>query len=65
MTSTASGPYALKVMTIVAVVLVPLVLLYQGWSYFVFRRRIVGPPTAEPPDPATGPSAPLDEGART
>ena len=67
-TSAASGPYALKVMTIVALVLVPLILLYQGWSYFVFRRRIVGPPTAappEPPAPASGPSAPLDEGART
>ena len=62
-TNVASGEYALKVMTIVALVLVPLILLYQGWSYFVFRRRVVGPPTAAPPDPTTGPSAPLDEGA--
>ena len=64
-TSTASGQYALQVMTIVALVLVPVVLLYQGWSYVVFRRRVVGPPTAAPPDPSTGPSAPLDEGALT
>ena len=36
----ASGGYALKVMTIVAVVLVPVVLLYQGWSFHVFRQRV-------------------------
>ena len=36
----ASGDYTLKVMTGVAVLLVPLVLLYQGWTYWVFRRRL-------------------------
>ena len=36
----ASGPYTLKVMTIVAVVLLPFVLGYQIWSYYVFRKRI-------------------------
>jgi cytochrome d ubiquinol oxidase subunit II len=36
----ASGSYALKVMTVVAAVLFPLVLLYQGWSYHVFRARV-------------------------
>jgi cytochrome d ubiquinol oxidase subunit II len=36
----ASGDYALKVMTIVAAVLLPLVLLYQGWTYHVFRARV-------------------------
>ena len=36
----ASGEYALKVMTVVAVVITPLVLLYQGWSYWVFRARV-------------------------
>jgi cytochrome d ubiquinol oxidase subunit II len=30
----------LEVMTIVALVLVPIVLLYQGWTYWVFRQRI-------------------------
>ncbi|WP_426594957.1 cytochrome d ubiquinol oxidase subunit II [Cellulomonas sp. McL0617] len=63
--STASGPYALQVMTVVAVVLVPVVLLYQGWTYVVFRRRVSGPPAAARPDPVVGPSAPLDEGAST
>ncbi|MFU0788779.1 cytochrome d ubiquinol oxidase subunit II [Virgibacillus proomii] len=36
----ASGPYSLKVMTIVAVTLIPFVLGYQIWSYYVFRKRI-------------------------
>jgi cytochrome bd ubiquinol oxidase subunit II len=39
-TGTSSSPYALKVMTIVALVFFPVVLLYQGWSYYVFRHRI-------------------------
>jgi cytochrome d ubiquinol oxidase subunit II len=38
--SAAAGHYALSVITVVAVVLTPLVLLYQGWSYHVFRQRI-------------------------
>jgi cytochrome bd ubiquinol oxidase subunit II len=36
-----SSPYALKVMTIAAVVLFPVVLAYQAWTYYTFRRRIV------------------------
>lgn len=36
----SSTPYTLTVMTWVAVALVPFVLLYQGWTYWVFRRRI-------------------------
>ena len=38
----ASSQYTLTVMTVVAVALVPLVLLYQAWTYWVFRHR-VGP----------------------
>jgi cytochrome bd-type quinol oxidase subunit 2 len=36
----ASGAYTLKVMTVVALVLLPVVLGYQAWTYYVFRRRI-------------------------
>ena len=36
----SSTPYTLKVMTWVAVGLTPFVVLYQGWSYWVFRQRI-------------------------
>ena len=39
-TGAASGSYALKVMTVAAVVFFPLVLLYQGWTYRVFRARV-------------------------
>jgi cytochrome d ubiquinol oxidase subunit II len=36
----ASSPYTLKIMTWVAVVMPPIVLCYQGWTYWVFRKRI-------------------------
>ena len=36
----SSSPYTLRVMTWVAGVMTPLVLCYQGWTYWVFRRRI-------------------------
>ncbi|MGW0999006.1 cytochrome d ubiquinol oxidase subunit II [Streptomyces sp. NPDC002520] len=39
-TNSASGPYTLKVMSIVAAVFAPLVVLYQAWTYWVFSRRI-------------------------
>jgi cytochrome bd ubiquinol oxidase subunit II len=39
--NTASSSYALTVMTIVAAVFFPLVLVYQGWTYYVFRRRLL------------------------
>ncbi|MFD6091383.1 cytochrome d ubiquinol oxidase subunit II [Oerskovia sp. NPDC060338] len=36
----SSTQYTLTVMTWVAVILVPVVLLYQSWTYWVFRRRL-------------------------
>jgi cytochrome bd-type quinol oxidase subunit 2 len=44
--STASPPYTLKVMTVVAAVVTPLVIAYQGWSYWVFRQRLSSPPAS-------------------
>ena len=41
--NTSSAPYSLKVMTVAAAVLFPVVLAYQGWTYYVFRRRVGGP----------------------
>jgi cytochrome d ubiquinol oxidase subunit II len=38
----SSTPYTLRVMTIIALVLVPIVLVYQGWNYYVFRHRVTG-----------------------
>ena len=37
---TASSPYTLTVMTWVAAFGAPAVLVYQGWTYWVFRKRI-------------------------
>lgn len=36
----SSGAYSLKVMTIVALTLLPFVIGYQIWSYFVFNKRV-------------------------
>jgi cytochrome bd ubiquinol oxidase subunit II len=38
--NTASGAYSLKVMTVVVVIFLPVVLAYQTWTYYVFRRRV-------------------------
>ena len=40
MANAASAPYTLKIMTWVAAVFAPIVLLYQGWTYWVFRKRL-------------------------
>ena len=38
-TNASSTPYTLTIMTWVAVVFTPIVLAYQGWTYWVFRKR--------------------------
>lgn len=38
--SASSTDYTLTIMTWAAVIFLPLVLLYQGWTYWVFRKRI-------------------------
>jgi cytochrome d ubiquinol oxidase subunit II len=48
--NTASGAYSLKVMTVVALLLLPFVLGYQTWTYYVFRRRVS--PGDFPPAPS-------------
>jgi cytochrome d ubiquinol oxidase subunit II len=48
----SSSPYTLKVMTWAAAIFTPLVLVYQGWTYWVFRKRIfaesIPPPVGLP-----------------
>ncbi|WP_236794272.1 cytochrome d ubiquinol oxidase subunit II [Amycolatopsis sp. GM8] len=39
-TNASSTPYTLKIMTWVAVAFTPIVLLYQSWTYWVFRKRV-------------------------
>jgi cytochrome d ubiquinol oxidase subunit II len=36
----SSSEYTLRVMGIIVLIFLPIVLLYQGWSYWVFRKRI-------------------------
>ena len=45
----SSAHYTLAVMSVVALIFLPLILLYQGWTYYVFRARISG---EEVPSPA-------------
>ncbi|MBC9733540.1 cytochrome d ubiquinol oxidase subunit II [Nocardioides marmotae] len=39
-TNAAATAYTLKIMTVVAAIFTPLVLMYQAWTYWVFRKRI-------------------------
>ncbi|MGO9178154.1 MAG: cytochrome d ubiquinol oxidase subunit II [Candidatus Limnocylindrales bacterium] len=57
-TNASSTDYTLRIMTVVAVVFTPIVLLYQGWTYWVFRRRISV--DAAPTDPTPGPGRPRE-----
>jgi cytochrome bd-type quinol oxidase subunit 2 len=59
----ASSHYALSVMTVVAAVLVPVVLLYQGWTFVVFRRRVTAPPDGAVTVPEPSPTPKTDQGA--
>ncbi len=36
----SSTPYTLRIMSVIALVFVPIVLVYQGWTYWVFRHRV-------------------------
>jgi cytochrome d ubiquinol oxidase subunit II len=40
----SSSAYTLKVMSIVALIFVPIVLAYQAWTYWVFRKRLTADP---------------------
>ncbi len=42
----SSAHYTLVVMTVIALIIMPVVLLYQGWTYHVFRHRLEGEPAA-------------------
>ncbi len=47
-TNASSSPYTLKIMTWLAVIATPMVLAYQGWTYWVFRKRIGTQHIADP-----------------
>jgi cytochrome d ubiquinol oxidase subunit II len=55
--NTASPGYSLRVMTVVAVVFLPVVLCYQIWGYYTFRKRLSVPRTDGSENPvATAPT---------
>jgi cytochrome d ubiquinol oxidase subunit II len=64
--NTASPSYTLKVMTVIAVVVLPAVLAYQAWGYHVFKQRLSVPkvsgeelaPTPVSADPGPASTAP-------
>jgi cytochrome bd ubiquinol oxidase subunit II len=66
--NTASPGYTLKLMSVIALVLLPVVLGYQAWTYYVFRQRISvhhfrpgatpAMPPAVSPEPSTAPTPP-------
>ena len=66
--NTASNPYSLDAMTIIVLIFLPLVLAYQSWTYYVFRRRVsrdqfvTGPPPAASPPAAPGPAGGITPG---
>lgn len=39
-TNASSSPYTLSIMTVVACIFVPIVLIYQIWAYHLFRKRV-------------------------
>ena len=49
-------------MTVVVIILLPVVLAYQTWTYYVFRRR-VSRQEFQPPAPVRRPRATPDAGA--
>ena len=66
--NTASPAYPLKVMSVVAIILLPVVLIYQAWTYYVFRRRISAaefqPGEPSPTPVPAGSAQPSPDGAQ-
>ena len=63
--NTASPSYTLKVMTVVAVIFFPVVLIYQAWGYHVFKKRLSvprvgGDESESAAPPAAGTSTPAE-----
>jgi cytochrome d ubiquinol oxidase subunit II len=57
-TNAISPPYTLHVMSAVAAFFFPLVLIYQGWTYHVFKQRLRGPRVDPTVPGGSSPAAP-------
>jgi cytochrome d ubiquinol oxidase subunit II len=44
--NSVAGPYTLGVLTVIGLVMLPIVLVYQSWTYWVFRKRIIPEPAS-------------------
>jgi cytochrome d ubiquinol oxidase subunit II len=53
-TDDSSSSYTLKLITIVAAIMVPVVLVYTAWNYWVFRERVRPREPVAPTDEVTG-----------
>jgi len=61
--NSSSTAQTLAVMTVVAGIFLPLVLAYQAWTYWIFRKRLASPPApAGGPPQASGEPAPVGPG---
>jgi cytochrome d ubiquinol oxidase subunit II len=38
--NSSASPASLTVMSIITLIFIPIVLAYEGWSYYIFRKRI-------------------------
>jgi cytochrome d ubiquinol oxidase subunit II len=38
--NSSSSAQALTVMSIISLIFIPIVMAYEGWSYYIFRKRI-------------------------
>jgi cytochrome d ubiquinol oxidase subunit II len=61
----ASPPYTLKVMTVVAVVIFPVIVIYQAWNYHIFKRRLSVPRVGGEEAVTSGSSPPSATAAAT
>ncbi len=63
----SSSHYTLVVIAVVAAICLPLILLYQGWTYYVFRARVGGEelPSSSTASEQPPPASPADSAALT
>jgi cytochrome d ubiquinol oxidase subunit II len=59
-TNASSAHYTLVVMSWVAIIFTPVVLAYQGWTYWVFRGRLTSSDMAQPAVAGPEPAVPAD-----
>ena len=36
----SASPYSLGVMSVISLIFIPIVIAYEGWSYYIFRKRV-------------------------